>query len=928
MTSADLSLLLTIPEPWVLLMPRRDERGVIVDFVYEQVNEAACAFLNRTSDELIGASVTALHPNVITSGLFDQYRHIVETGEPLVLLDWPYTQELQGGQLRYYDVRAVRASGGVSQLWVDVSDRHQTEERLAESEDRYRLLAENASDVVFRGSNEGVIEWVSPRCETLIGLKPEELIGHRFLELIHPDDTGLIRGWQAGLLAGHGAKGPVRIRTATGDHHWAFISVKPVFDDNGDVIGRVGSWVDIDPIVQAEQTAREERQRVEAIIDTMIDPFILLTAVRNEAGEIVDLEYADANDAALDYNQTTKAELIGKRVLDLYPGQLENGPMRQYFHCIETGEPVILDDYAYANEVLGQERRYDIRATRANDGIALTWRDVTDRHRAVERLSDSERRYRLLSDYVSDVIWEVSTEGVLTWVSESSLTVLGWPPADLIGTKSIEYVHPEDRERMERDRMIAMTGVDLQTEVRLRTGTGSYRWMAITLKRVPTSAGFGRVASMHDIEAEMSARTALTQALGRDALTSLMTRDRFESLLGETLAKDPSRPMSLISVGIDDVSSINDAFTHRVGDIVVSTIAARIIDTVGSADFVARGDSSDFLILLPNDVTGGFAARLSERIRAAVKSPIDISGRTIEPTVSIGVAITSGTDPADCIRTAMVAMRQAKDTGRDRVTFATPDLATVAEHRLELIGNVAQAIRKGELESWFQPIADLIDGQVQGYESLVRWITSTGELIPPARFLPFIEQGPLIAELDALVLRQSIAALESMSSHLFVSVNISARSLGSDEHTQQLLEIIDQSGVDPTRLHLEVTETDLLDSSPATAERMRRIAATGARWYVDDFGTGYSSISHLRDLPISGLKLDVSFTRGIGQRDQNSTTLAHALAGMAQGLGLDTVAEGVETEEERAMLSGQGWRRGQGWLYGAAQALDAMAPLN
>ena len=921
MTSTDLSLLVTIPEPWVLLMPRRDAQGVIVDFVYEQANEAACAFHHRRSNELIGASVIELHPNVVTSGLFDRYRDIVETGEPLVLLDWPYAQELQGGQLRHYDVRAVRANGGVSQLWVDVSDRHRTEERLAESEDRYRLLAENASDVVFRGSNEGVIEWVSPRCEALIGLKPEALIGHRFLELIHPDDTGLIRGWQTALLQGHAAKGPVRVRTATGDHHWAFISVKPVFDDNGDVIGRVGSWVDIDPIVQAQQAAEAERHRVEAVIDAMIDPFILLTAVRTATGEVIDLEYADANDAAVAYNLTTKAELIGKRVLEIYPGQLEDGPMRQYFHCIETGEPVILDDYAYANEVLGSERRYDIRATRANDGIALTWRDVTDRYRAVERLADSERRYRLLSDYVSDVIWEVSNEGLLTWVSDSSLAVLGWNPADLIGTTSLEYVHPDDRERLERDRTSAMSGADIQTEARVKTHAGTYRWMSIALRRVPTPTGIGRVASMHDIEAEMSARTALTQALGRDSLTSLMTRDHFESLLSETMAKDPARPMSLISVGIDDVSSINDAFTHRVGDIVVSTIAARVIETVGSADFVARGDSSDFLILLPNDVTGGFAARLSERIRTAAKSPIDISGRTIEPTVSIGVATTSGTDPVDCIRTAMVAMRQAKDTGRDRVTFATPDLATVAEHRLELIGNVAQALRNGELHSWFQPIADLIDGQVQGYESLVRWIMPTGELVPPIRFLPFIEQGPLIAELDALVLRQSIAALESMSPHLFVSVNISARSIGSDEYAQHLREIIEESGIDPTRLHLEVTETDLLDSSPATAERMRAIASTGARWYVDDFGTGYSSISHLRDLPISGLKLDVSFTRGIGAGDPNSITLAHALAGMAQGLGLDTVAEGVETEVERATLSAQGWRRGQGWLYGAAQAL-------
>ncbi len=157
-----------------------------------------------------------------------------------------------------------------------------------------------------------------------------------------------------------------------------------------------------------------------------------------------------------------------------------------------------------------------------------------------------------------------------------------------------------------------------------------------------------------------------------------------------------------------------------------------------------------------------------------------------------------------------------------------------------------------------------------------------------------------------------------------MSVNVSARSLSSDAYADQLVSILRDSGVEPARLHLEITETALLDVSRAVVGRMQRIADAGGHWYVDDFGTGYSSISHLRDLPVRGLKLDLSFTRGVGQGDLRSIRLAHALAGLAQGLGLDSVAEGVETRSRRQSSARRAGRHGQGWLYGKAAALPVV----
>ena len=216
------------------------------------------------------------------------------------------------------------------------------------------------------------------------------------------------------------------------------------------------------------------------------------------------------------------------------------------------------------------------------------------------------------------------------------------------------------------------------------------------------------------------------------------------------------------------------------------------------------------------------------------------------------------------------------------------------------------------------PIADLRSHDVAGYETLVRWRRTDGTVLEPAAFLPSVEASPLVCDLDIEMLRQSLRILEGLPAGQFLSVNVTGRTLAAPECPQRMHRMITDSGIDARRPHLEATETSLLAASTPVREAMTLLASTGARWYVDDFGTGYSSISHLRDLPISGLKLDASFTAGVARGDETSIRLAQALAGLSQGLGLETVAEGVEGVQEEAILAAQGWRYGQGWLFGKA----------
>jgi EAL domain-containing protein (putative c-di-GMP-specific phosphodiesterase class I) len=292
--------------------------------------------------------------------------------------------------------------------------------------------------------------------------------------------------------------------------------------------------------------------------------------------------------------------------------------------------------------------------------------------------------------------------------------------------------------------------------------------------------------------------------------------------------------------------------------------------------------------------------------------------------VSVGIA-TSGTtgsrDAEHLISTAGTAMREAKQQGPDRTAFVDAALEGAAARRLAVEGLLRLAIPRGELRPWFQPVVAIGSGQVIGYEALVRWFRPDGTIVQPNDFLPVAERSALIVDLDRSILRQSVAALRTLPRGQHVAVNASAASLGDPTYPALVEELLAESGVAPGRLVLEITETALLQGLRDVRTTVERLAAVGIRWYVDDFGTGYSSIAHLRDLPVAGLKLDRSFTVGIGEGDATCIRLAQALAGLADGLGLDTVAEGIETEEEEAYLSAQGWRHGQGWLYGKAAPL-------
>lgn len=673
-------------------------------------------------------------------------------------------------------------------------------------------------------------------------------------------------------------------------------------------------------------------RRISAIMDSLLDPHVLMTPLRDGDGDIVDFRIIEANEAGAVDHGTSRAGLVGSRLSEVSPSEVDSEMLGFYARTLETGEPLVLDGYRIADDARGGEvRAFDLRAVRMADGLIVTWRDVTEREEEATALAEREHRYRLLAENATDLVFFVGADERLAWVSPSIEPVLGYLPADLVGRDGRELMHPDDHApdiRMWRLRDAEVTG-PLMQRVRLRAASGAHRWFEVTYRAVHEDSGevVGGVVAARDIDAEIQASQELEREMSFDSLTGLARRGLAVRRIQQVLDRDPARRWTLIVAGVDRLTLVNTAYGLHGGDHVLQAVAERLVDATGSHDRVSRIGGDEFAVLLPETVGAAAAAREASRLLDAIRGPVQLPDGLVEVTACAGISIASGRSAEVLLAEAAAAMRRATKAGPDRWEFLDGDAGEESRLALARERVLRTALTERRIHAWFMPIVDLATGRIHGYEALARCIDVDGAVLPAADFLPAAEASGAVLELDREMLRQSIDALTRLPADVHVAVNVSGASLATDDFLDRARAWLMQSEVAPSRLHLEVTETTLVHVAASTAQRMSILADLGATWWVDDFGTGFSSISHLRDLPIGGLKLDRSFTAGVHDRRGRAARLAEGLAGLANGLGLLTVAEGIEDDAQGATLGAQGWRLGQGFLYGRAMPLaDVLQP--
>lgn len=412
---------------------------------------------------------------------------------------------------------------------------------------------------------------------------------------------------------------------------------------------------------------------------------------------------------------------------------------------------------------------------------------------------------------------------------------------------------------------------------------------------------------------------ALADASLRDPLTELPNRAAFENELGSAMeAAFSGRPFALLMIDVDGFKPVNDRHGQDTGDEVLRQIGRRLSSSIRASDFPARLGGDVFGIILMDPATHDIARQVARRLIADLSEPILHNGREVHVTVSIGcaLALRHGTTAAEVRRAALEALHMAKRNGRHQLVIAdevVPARGETAHNSIEL--HLANAIEHDALKLQWQPYFRAKDGELIGYEALVRWTSPSIGTVPPSTFIPVAETSGLIGALDEWVLRQACAAAVTMPKDLTISVNLSAYWFSRGELVRLIRSVLDETGLAPNRLILELTERTIITHTESARRSMEFLRSLGIRFALDDFGTSYSSLNYLRKLPFDTIKLDRSFVTDLG-----SEPLAEAVAGaiinLGHALGMQVCAEGVESVQQMMFLTQGECDLAQGYLLG------------
>ncbi|MCV0403844.1 MAG: EAL domain-containing protein [Chloroflexi bacterium] len=551
-----------------------------------------------------------------------------------------------------------------------------------------------------------------------------------------------------------------------------------------------------------------------------------------------------------------------------------------------------------------------------------------DRERAaVARLTLSDQRFRSLVRNSSDVILILADDGTITYQSEAVHRVLGYEPGERVGHSLFEIIHPEDlaAARATFQELLRSPELVRTLEGRARHADGSWRYIEVMARNLTDDPAVGGiVVNYRDITERKDLERQLLHEAFHDPLTGLANRALFIDRVQHALAKRGPRSVAVLFLDLDDFKTINDSLGHAAGDQVLTAVAERFRGALRPEDTVCRLGGDEFAILLETSDPALFTT-VAERLTDALRSPFEVVGKQVHLAGSIGIALSGPeTGSADeLLRNADVAMYTAKSRGKGRTELFEASMHAAALNRLELKADLEQAIARGELRLRYQPVFDLQRGELSGFEALLRWRHPVRGEVMPNDFIPLAEETGLIVPIGEWVLEQACRQAQAWNATgarpLHVSVNISPRQVQDPSITTAVRAALENSGLDPVSLIVELTESGLMQDDEG---RLHELKALGVHIALDDFGTGYSSLSYLSRFPIDILKIDQSFVAQL-RPGVEEPALVRSVIQLGAAMGLFTVAEGIEDQHQLERLRELGVSYGQGYLL--ARPLDPIA---
>ncbi len=545
-------------------------------------------------------------------------------------------------------------------------------------------------------------------------------------------------------------------------------------------------------------------------------------------------------------------------------------------------------------------------------------------------IEQSQRRFASLVKNSSDVVMVTEPDTTIRYASPSAHRVLGFEPDELEGRRFAELIAPDDRTRA-LSFLTAMADGEAHVgltefRVRHRDGTDLYvETLRTNLLKDPNVKGI--VLNTRDISERKQFEEQLSHQAFHDQITGLANRALFQDRVSHALERQTrdGNPVAVLFMDLDDFKTINDSLGHSIGDELLEAVAGRLLGALKAGDLAARLGGDEGLT----------AADVAGRILETLEEPFDLDGTEVYARASIGISVAEPDDPVgsadELLRNADVAMYMAKEGGKARYQLFEPAMHDTALRRLELRAAMQRAIDHDEFRLFYQPVIELPTGKITGVEALIRWFDPEKGIVPPLDFIPLAEETGLIVPIGRWVLMEACSHAARLAEtfaalDLHMAVNLSARQIARPEIVEEVREALAASGLDPSKLVLEITESVMIHDMDLAIGRLKELKTLGVQLAIDDFGTGYSSLNYVRRFPVDILKVDKSFIDGVTEGGESSALTA-AVIELASILNLKPVAEGIERADQLEQLIAMKCDLGQGFLFAKPLPTDELEDL-
>jgi len=795
----------------------------------------------------------------------------------------------------------------IGQLFEDVGQR----------EERFRTIVTQVPGAVFRYRPDGPIDFISDAIEDIVGYTAAQLMRgttHAWVDLICPEERRTHRRAVKQAVAEMRPYAlEYRIVDATGTERWVA--------ENGQPQAGVAGMVWVDGIIADISQRKHHEMRIEALLteqSAILDNVMFgvmfvrhrrIVSVNRRCEELFGYGHGGmtGSSTAIVFPTRYDFEEAGERQ---YPALGAGGDFSEERHYRRQ------DGSLFWALVSGCA----LDPLRPGEGSIWVYADITARKEAEEKL----RLSATVLEHIADAVMVVDVEGVIVAVNPAFTQITGYAEAEAVGRHSSltrSERHDEAFYQTMWDELIASGFWRGELWRRRKNGEIFLEWLTISAVRDTHALTTHYVGVSRDITEVKQAQEKLDHLAHHDPLTALPNRLLFHDRLQHALlrAARSAEKLAILFIDLDRFKNVNDTLGHHIGDELLQQVAAQLAARLREGDTLARLGGDEFIVLLEN-VDGQYgASQVAEKLVAMFEQPFLVAGHELFVTCSVGVSLypDDAQDLNMLVRNADVAMYQAKARGRNGYRFYAPSMTGEGIERLRLETFLRRSIEKNEIFLNYQPQVEIDTGRLIGVEALVRWNHPELGLIAPARFIPLAEDSGYINQLGKWVLDEACRQMmrwQAQGLHVpKMAVNLSVKQFERGSMAGVVADILRETGLEPQRLQLEVTESVIMNTGDALGY-INDLHAIGVGLAIDDFGTGYSSLAYLKQLPVQTLKIDRSFIKDISG-DANDEAIAIAIIQLGKSMQLSVIAEGVETQEQAAFLLRHGCRLAQGYFY-------------